>query len=180
MANLTTTGRLAGLMTAAIFTLGSLTPATAAGVADPAPVPAPVAETQLAQGYWTPGPQPQQGRWQRPPQNQYQFQFNWPGGHAWIAPGWQPPRWQPPQWQPPRWQPPRYVQPGWNDPRGGHNNRLTEWQVRGVLNRQGWDDIRIVRSDTWTYTVRAEDRWNRDRVLTVNAYTGVVLSVRNG
>ncbi len=169
-------GRLAGLLAAAAVSLGSFVPHAVAAATPGAPaVPAPAAdETQIAQGYWTPGPSPQQGRWYQPPQHQFQFQFNWPGF------GWANPGHQPPQWQPPRHQPPRYVQPGWNDPRGGQQARLSGHQLRNILAGQGWDDIRVIRSDTWTFTVRAEDRWNRDRVLTVNAYTGRILQVSRG
>lgn len=58
-----------------------------------------------------------------------------------------------------------------------HRQRaLSNTQLRFRLRSQGYHDIRFVSRNRLTVTVRAEDRRNRDFILTVNAYNGRVLS----
>jgi hypothetical protein len=53
---------------------------------------------------------------------------------------------------------------------------LSNTQLRFRLRNQGYHDIRFVNRNRLTVTVRAEDRRNRDFILTVNAYNGRVIS----
>jgi len=61
---------------------------------------------------------------------------------------------------------------------GRHWDRLSEREIRSVLRRAGYHEIRILDRDRRTYTVRAENRRGRDFIVTMNAYNGRILHVR--
>lgn len=61
-------------------------------------------------------------------------------------------------------------------PNYNRNRVLSNTQLRARLRAQGYHDIRVVSRNRLTVTVRAEDRRNRDFILTVNAYNGRVIS----
>jgi hypothetical protein len=61
-------------------------------------------------------------------------------------------------------------------PNFNRHRALSNTQLRFRLRTQGYHDIRFLNRNRLTVTVRAEDRRNRDFILTVNAFNGRVLS----
>ncbi len=64
----------------------------------------------------------------------------------------------------------------WDGHRPRHD-RLGEWQVRRIVRSAGFYEARVVDENRFTYTVRAVTDRGRDRVITVHAYSGEILSV---
>lgn len=67
--------------------------------------------------------------------------------------------------------------PGYSSHQGGHYRTLSPREVRTILRREGFREIRYVDRRGSVYRAHAENRRGRDVLVTVSARTGAVLDV---